>query len=104
MSDPLTTSLLSGAHQFLISAAWVLAFAALGFLMLRSLMISSHGRSQYHPLVWLVLALSIWSVMLLLWCLYQPDLVWGLVGLGIPVFGVVWPMYRPRVRRFRSRY
>ena len=102
MRDPLTDLLLNGAHRVMISGLWVLLFAALGLLMLRSLTTASRGTGRHHPLVWLVLGLFIWTVMILLWCLYQPELVWGLIGLGVPVFGVVLPTLRPRRRRFRS--
>ena len=104
MRDPLTDLLLSGAHHFLISALWVLLFATLGLLMIRSLGIASDGNSQHHPLVWLVLAMFIWSVMLMLWGTYRPDLVWGLMGLGVPVFGTVSRIFRPKPRRLRSGY
>ncbi|MGY2894773.1 hypothetical protein [Deinococcus sp. UYEF24] len=102
MRDPLDDLLLSGAHHFLISAVWVFIFTTLGLLMIRSLNIASHRTSQYHPLVWLVLAMLIWSVMLILWSTYRPDFIWGLLGLGVPAFGIVIRILRPKPRRFRS--
>jgi hypothetical protein len=104
MRDPLDNLLLSGAHHFLISAVWVVIFTALGLLMIRSLSVASHGNSQHHPLVWLVLAMFIWSMMLILWSTYRPDFIWGLLGLGVPTFGIVARLFRPRPRRFRSWY
>ena len=102
MRDPLTDLLLRGAHQFSISACWVVLFVMLSLLMIRSLGIASQGNSRHHPLVWLVLAIFTGSVLLMLWGTYQPDLTWGLMGLGIPTFGVVSRIFRPRPRRFRS--
>lgn len=104
MRDPLTDLLLNGAHHFLVSAFWVLLFAALGLLMIRSFSLASEGNNRHHPLVWLVLALSTWSVMLMLWVSYSPDFAWGLMGLGVPVFGIVTRIHRPKPRRFRSWY
>ncbi|WP_407572683.1 hypothetical protein [Deinococcus altitudinis] len=102
MRDPLDALLLSGAHHFLISVAWVLIFSALGFLMIRSLSLASDGNSPHHPLVWLVFAMLVWSVMLILWGTYRPEFIWGLLGLGIPAFGIVARIFRPRPRRFKS--
>jgi len=102
MRDPLTDLLYNGAHHFLLSGLWVLLFVTLSLLMVRSLSLALASTSRHHPLVWLVLALSLWVVMLMLWCVYQPDLSWGLLGLGLLTVGVVAPVLRPRPRRFRS--